>query len=61
MVEGAPFGRPAFFCGVWSVLDCYLLPSWACLVCRGAAVIVDVSMQGCQVSATLLYYMNEFM
>jgi hypothetical protein len=30
-------------------------------VCRGAAAIVDASMQGCQVSATLLYYTKIFM
>ena len=56
MVEGAPFGRPAFFCGVWSLLGCGPLLSWACLVCRGAAVIVGASVQECQVSARPLYY-----
>jgi len=61
MVEGGPFGRPAFLCGVGSGLDCRLLPPWACLVYRGAAVMVDASMQGCQVSITLLYYMKIFM
>jgi len=61
MVEGGPFGRPAFLCGVGSVLDCRPLLSLACLGCRGAAVIGDSSMQGCRVSPGLLYYMEMFM
>lgn len=61
MVEGGPFGRPAFFCGVSSVLDGCHLPPWACLVYRGAAAIVDASVQGCHISATLLYYTDKFM
>ena len=61
MVEGAPFGRPAFFCGVLSGVDCCPLPSLACLVCRGAAVIGESSVQGYRVSACLLYYMKIFM
>jgi len=41
MMEGTPRGRPAFCCGVMAVLDCGLLPAWACLGERGAADMVD--------------------
>jgi hypothetical protein len=58
MVEGAPFGRPALFWGVVAVLDGCLLAAWACLGCRGVAGIVKSSIQGCQASSSLLYYMK---
>ena len=61
MVEGGPCGRPAFFCGMSSVLDGCLLPPWACLGYRGAAAIVDAAVQGCHGSANLLDYPDKFM
>src|SRR5712692_180404 len=60
MVEGAPGGRPAFFCGV-AALDGGLLPSWACLGCRGAVGIVDSSVQGCRAWTHLVYYNKTFL
>src|SRR5881397_1955145 len=60
MVESAPGGRPAFFCGGVSALDCGLLPSWACLGCCGTAGIVNSSEQGCRACQCLLYYIKYF-
>ncbi len=56
MVEGAPFGRPAFFCGVVAALDGGRLPPWAGVGCRGTVVIMASSLQDGQTAHSLLYY-----
>jgi hypothetical protein len=45
MVEGAPCGRPAFFCRVVAALDGGRLPLWAGVGGRGTAVIMASSIQ----------------
>ena len=55
-MEGAPGGRPAFFCEAVSALDGGRLPSGAGLGCRGAAGIVKSSGEGGRASPNLLDY-----
>ena len=58
MVEGAPGGRPVYFCEAVSALDGGYLPSGAGLGRRGVAGSVEASGQGCRASPNLLYYMG---